>query len=113
MDDERIDLSPLDPSRDAARWDQMIESVATRASAGRQRPSPVAVQVVAWAPAALLLAAAAALVVWLAPTGDSARAPSSGAQQPAALALARWASTGELPETSDLLETLGGEHDAH
>ena len=113
MDDERIDLSALDPSRDAARWDQMIESVAARALEARSRPSPVALQVVAWAPAALVLAAAAALVVWLAPTGSGTPAATPPAQQPAAFALAQWASSGELPKTAELLETLGGDHGAH
>ncbi|HTJ44377.1 MAG TPA: hypothetical protein VL463_19875 [Kofleriaceae bacterium] len=65
MDDqEPIDLSPLDPSRDRARWDHLVSSVAARARA-RRRPS-VARELVRRGVPAFVLAAAAAAFVWIA-----------------------------------------------
>ena len=38
MHDEKIDLSALDPARDAQHWNQLVESVVARALARRQQP---------------------------------------------------------------------------
>jgi hypothetical protein len=119
MDDERIDLSALDPARDGKRWDEMVDSVAARALAARRRstggasPGPVALQLVAWARPALALAAALALVVWAAAlaAGGAARASAPGTTRTEpAFALSAWAMQDELPSTEDVLETLGGDH---
>jgi hypothetical protein len=67
MTDRKIDLTALDPSRDEARWERMVRSVATRGAEGaaRRRPGPLLLQLAAWARPALACAAALALAVWV------------------------------------------------
>ena len=119
MEDERIDLSALDPARDEKRWSEMIDRVSARSIAARSRPRAdagaglIAHQIVAWARPALAIAATLALVVWaVAFAANSSRSPAVGeaARAEPAFALSTWASRDELPSTADLLDTLGGEH---
>ena len=74
--EQAIDLASLDPSRDSLRWERMIRSVATR---GQQRRSNrLAREVVRRAIPAIVLAAAAATLVWLhAPRLDAASTTTS------------------------------------
>lgn len=64
--DEPIDLAALDPSRDAARWEHAITGVAAR---GRERYLARRALVRRGA-VAVVLAAAAALAVWLGAPGQ-------------------------------------------
>ncbi len=66
---DRIDLAPLDPSADAARWERSIASVAARGREERRLRRAI----VRRGGFAVVLAAAAGLVVWLsAPRHDAA-----------------------------------------
>jgi hypothetical protein len=85
MDEPPVDLSPLDPSRDRARWDRLVASVAARARA--RRPSFAQVLVRGGVPA-FALAAAAALAVWIARPAPRAPAPVT---RDAADAITGWA----------------------
>jgi hypothetical protein len=109
MDDDRIDLSSLDPSRDAARWEARIQAVAALAAA-RRRPS-LERQLLRWARPALALAAGVALAVWA--TALQTEDPLTGAaalrgESQRTEALMGWAETGKLPGTLDALTLLGG-----
>lgn len=111
MDDDPIDLSLLDPSRDQERWSQLVASVAARAVAAHRRRFTVSYQVRAWARPVLGLAAAAALASWIgammAPARDTRTARSDG--EPAYV-LAGWASDNESPPPASIIEVLGGSH---
>jgi hypothetical protein len=105
--DDRIDLSPLDPSNDRERWEELVGSIATRAVAAR-RQSPVLLQLVAWSRPALAVAAGLALAIWgvsAVAAGDEAAADSDPAY-----ALSNLADADELPSASLLLQLLGGEN---
>jgi hypothetical protein len=109
-DDDRIDLSVLDPSRDEVRWARTIASLAQQAAAAR---APGLTQgILAWARPVLLAAAATALLVWGAALLVDRRAPTPAPVTPdPAVALLDYASSEELPATPDLLATLGGNVD--
>lgn len=106
MSEEReIDFTLLDPSRDRAHWEQMIDSVVERTCA-RRRSHSVGAQVRAWARPALAMAAAMALAVWAGALLSDAPTPPA---DPAQL-LSQWAVSGEVPSTTKILEVLGGDH---
>jgi hypothetical protein len=113
MDDERIDLSPLDPSRDEKRWQRLITGIAERAVAVRRRRVSVRYQLGAWARPALALAAAAAVVAVLGALlgGATLRGGAVATAHDPALTLVEWAATGERPETAALVAVLGGYHE--
>ncbi|MBS2025919.1 MAG: hypothetical protein JST92_26270 [Deltaproteobacteria bacterium] len=125
MNDEPIDFSPLDPSRDAARWERMVQAVAARGQAARAQSVPL--WLLKLGRPALLAAAAIAVLCW-APTllrgrvaDATSMSPQAGlqgkvrgsgstqakAQQSPALQLSAWAANDELPATAELLSTLG------
>jgi hypothetical protein len=112
MDEEKIDLSELDPSRDAPRWARMVESVAARAMAARRaRPSSeiFAEALVRRARPMLAFAAAAAILVWAgAWNAGRHRTSTTAASAVPALALAQWAAEDSVPSTSNILDVLGG-----
>jgi hypothetical protein len=113
MNDERIDLSSVDPSRDAQRWDQLVESVASRAWSARQRRFTVGYQLSAWARPGLAIAAAVALTIWAgALTGTGRDTQAAQNQQEPAFALSEWAANDEVPDTSKILTVLGGSNEA-
>lgn len=118
-EDDRIDLSALDPARnDEARWHAKADAIAARAVSARRRradASPIAMQLVAWARPALALAAGIALAVWAAALTTGGGAPGTGpesttARLEPAYALSQWALSDELPPTEDVLQVLGGDH---
>jgi hypothetical protein len=87
--DEKIDLSPLDPSRDRVRWERMVRSVAAQAA-----PHPVLLDLLRLARPALAIAAALAILAWV---------PALFSQREAG-SLVEWAS----PSAAELL-SLGGQ----
>jgi hypothetical protein len=110
MDDDRVDLSALDPARDPARWNALVAGVAARAALRRR--ASLARALTGYAAPAFALAAAAALAIWL-------LAPARGAPAIAAETysetyseidgLAAWALRG-VPDGAGLLSSLGGSH---
>jgi len=109
-EEERVDLSAIDPARDAARWERRIQLVVARAVQARRWT--VAGQLSSWARPALALAAAAALFSWMGlmlsvqresvSTGASVSTP-----EEAVWMLSRWAEGGEQPSARSLLSVFG------
>jgi anti-sigma-K factor RskA len=96
-DDARIDLSTLDPSRDARRWEALVQQTLAAATP----PEPLWLSVRHYRLPALA-AAALALLAW-APTllTEPSRAP----QDPAVALLQHYASEGDV---TALLESTDG-----
>ncbi len=107
-DDDRIDLSALDPARNAVRWQQLVEGIAARAWAARRRKLTVGFQLVSWARPTLAIAAAVSLVSW-ASVWAAARQPSVS-QEDSTTTVMRWAMSDEIPATSEILEVVGAAH---
>ncbi len=116
MNDEPIDFSPLDPSRDAARWERMVQAVAARGQAARAQSVPLLLLKVGRP--ALVVAAALAILCWApmflrgpvdtsSSTVQASVATQAKAQKNPALQLSAWAANDELPATAELLSTLG------
>ena len=114
MDEQKIDLSVIDRSRDGQRWERLVQSVAARAlDAGRRRLT-VGFQLLSWGRPALAIAASVALVSW----AGSLVAPGRGttaAQTPEdpAIVLAQWARSDERPAPNQILKVLGEPHGAN
>lgn len=99
-DTEPIDLSPLDPSRDAARWDAAIARVVARAQAGRK---PSVMRELSRSGAVFLaVAAAAAAAMWLLRRPPT---PASAERDPVT-EWTRWAS-GEAVDPLGLVDSGG------
>jgi negative regulator of sigma E activity len=111
MKEERIDLSPLDPSRDEARWEAMIQSAVSRGLAARERPYTIWSQLLEWAVPALAVAATAALAVWVGAViwGKSDQGSATRPAEPTQV-LTQWAAADASPATNRILEVLGGHH---
>ena len=109
MEDERIDFSALDPSRNELRWQRAVEMLVGQALAERRRRLSIEQQLLRWARPVLAVAAGLGIVAWTAGllSANSSQQVSS-VQQPPALTLANWAANNQIPEPSDLLGTLGG-----
>jgi hypothetical protein len=109
MDDERIDFALLDPSRDERRWERTVNSLVAQALVERRQRLCISHQSLRWARPVLAAAAMLSLVAWTAgywAKGNVAVVPAQS--RSAALTLASWAANNQIPETSDLLQTLGG-----
>jgi len=108
MNDDKLDLSALDPARDTARWERRIGQVVTRAV--RARRWSVGCQLRSWARPALGLAAAAAVFSWLGLIlrWQDAVPLSSDQSEQAVSVLSRWAASDEQPSASSMLAVLGG-----
>ena len=105
LDDERLDLSPLDPTRDAARFEAIVRSIAARAGARPMRDA-ASILLTWWRPA-LALAASLALSAW-GPTLLRARSAAGGSSStdPAAAVL-EWARAGAPSSAAEVLDSLG------
>lgn len=115
MEDERLDLSPLDPTRDAVRWERLIRSVTDRAApelARRAARRSLAGTVAAWARPTLAAAAALVLLAFAVARSGSP-APQPGALDSAVIAGAEglrlpapavgWLLEEEPPPVSELI----------
>jgi hypothetical protein len=101
MDDDPIDLSPLDPSSDTQRWEQMVRSLSARAASNTQHP--VLIDLVRWARPVLAIAAAAAILAWM----PSLFSKKQNEPADPVAALVTWAGRDEVPPTDELLRLLG------
>ena len=112
MEDEKLDLSSLDPARDREAWRRRVDDVIARGVAAR-RARGFAHDLRALARPAVLLAAAVVLLVWsaswLAPR--PARGTAGATVDPTAR-LVEWSTSAEPATTSEILATLGGDHGA-
>lgn len=100
-DRDRVDLSPLDPSRDKAKWETKSARIATRAAELRKLRR----KVVRRAAFAVVLSAAAGLALWLsAPRHRPAQQQNSQRGD-----VFDWA-TRDNVDPYELLEMTGGRH---
>jgi hypothetical protein len=120
--DDFRDLAPLDPSRDAERWERMVAGITMAAApelARRTRlPDLDLLQLLAGyvrpavSAAALLAAAAGAVFVSAAPQGQSGAAQAQ-AQVASALGYpaqaATWLDEGSTPSTDELVSAMQGD----
>jgi hypothetical protein len=104
MNDDRIDLSPLDPTRDELRWERMVRSVAARGRASRSLPEAVLLDLVRRARPALAAAAVLALCAWLPSLFGTPRAEPRAMDPTLALA---WS---DSPSEAAQLFSAGGSH---
>lgn len=108
MDDERIDLSAIDPYNNCQGWDRLAESIAVRAWSARQRRLTIGIQLLAWARPVLVIAATVALFSW----AGALAAKRQNTTEPVAtedpvVALATWADRDKLPSTATVLYLMG------
>jgi hypothetical protein len=105
-EDERLDLSPLDPTRDELRFERMVRSIASRAAAGRAADTGTVI--VRWWRVALAVAASLAIAAW-APwlVSGSRSADAAVTQHDPAESLLEWARTGGPSSPTDVLVSLG------
>ena len=110
MDPDRIDLSPLDPSRDARRWEEMVARVAARGMESRRPRRPVLAQLAGWWRPALALVAAAAAAAWLpallSPSSRPDTVEVATASDPV-LSVAAWSVAGSSPGAARMIASLG------
>jgi hypothetical protein len=113
MDDDRLNLSALDPGRDPARWRAVMDGAMARVDGvllARARPDPLAL-IAGWRRP--LLAAAAAAVLLLVPVEvalelrESREEPVRGLVSVSTV----WAQEGRAPTGEELLRAIhtGGE----
>ena len=112
MADEKIDFSALDPAQDPQRWEQLVESVAQRALAARERPNPLLLQLSAWFRPALALATGLAIAVWCAALVQSDRSTAAAVAtvEDPVHALTNWAADDAIPSSVNPVAVLGGSH---
>lgn len=109
MNEEKIDLSALDPSVDEQHWEQLIHSVTSKALAQRAPRLTVAEQLFTWARPALVAAALLAVAIWAgAMTATDTWQEIAEDQEEPAFILASWAMGDELPSTQKILSVVGG-----
>lgn len=109
-DDDRIDFSALDPSRDRARWEQQIAAVTARALAARRGPRR-ADGLRFWSRPGLAAAAALALITWGATAlrGCTPSARPAAAQANPIANVISWSRGGTPTNAYELLEVIHGE----
>jgi hypothetical protein len=112
MEDEKLDLSSLDPARDREAWQRRVDDVIARGVAARRERS-LGAQLLALARPAVLLAAAVVLLVWSASwLAPRAAVGTRRATLDPTARLVEWSTSAEPAATSEILATLGGDHGA-
>jgi hypothetical protein len=105
-DDDRLDLSPLDPARDPRRWESLVARTTARALAGRAAPPPTLRAELARYSVPLV---AAALLVCASALALAQRTSTSSASDGlSADAFSEWANQGDIPAGVDLVTSLPG-----
>ncbi len=114
MDDDRIDFSALDPKRDPARFERMVQAVVAGVRPPAPAVYPLVLQLVGWGRAAVAVAACLGVAAWLPSLArgrlSATDSPTSNGSDPVELVSA-WAETGNVPSDIDLVQALGGLHD--
>ena len=110
MNDDKLDLSPLDPEQDEERWEALVTSITRRAVAARERRGLFGEMLTMSRPA-LALAAGVAIIVWMGAISmrHAEHAPS---REDRVMTLLSWANAPTMPEPSEILATFGGNHDS-
>jgi anti-sigma-K factor RskA len=108
-DDDKLDLSGLDPLADPRRLDRLSEHIAQRAIAARIKKGTFWGTLVGYSRwAAAMSAATAAGVIFLALT-TSTVSSDLPEDDPADVVVLSWAEGDEEPTVSDILQVLGDE----
>lgn len=105
MDDDRMDLSSLDPGRDPERLERMVRSVLSRADASR--PHAYAEALVARGRGAVLLAGLLAALAWVPALAGRGNAVPDASVADAVATVAGWAEAGTIPSGADVYRVLG------
>jgi hypothetical protein len=107
-----IDFSALDPCRNRLRWERTIQELATKAHAEGRRRYALERELLRWSRPVLAVAATLCLIAWTAGYVAGRDRPAMNAVQTSvqspALELAGWAANDRIPDSSELLRTLGG-----
>jgi len=112
-DDQKIDLSALDPTRDQLRFERMVRGVASQAAARPVRPgedddrlgaSALAIQ---WWKPSLALAACLALAAWAPQLFLSTGATETSASADPGATLLTWTTQAARPSAAEVLQSLG------
>jgi hypothetical protein len=111
MDDQRLDLSLLDPRRDRAHWSTLVQSVTRRARQLEPPRQEVLRLILCWGRPALAIGAFVALFCWAGATGSRAASGAIEDQAHPSQHLLRWATSGARPATSEILLVLGSDHE--
>lgn len=99
-----MDFSPLDPTRDAERWQRMLRSVSERVILRRAAPRTIPFQLVQWARPALAIAAGLTIIVWVgALLGKPVLLPQADLNQ----ALSQWQANSDVFAAEQLMQALG------
>jgi hypothetical protein len=109
MENNKIDLSPLDPSNDTQRWNALFESIVNRVIEVRQKRLSFGYQLFIWARPTLTLTVALAFLVVVGASLRGERAQTEiRSQVQTTLTLALWAATNERPSTEAIVELFRG-----
>jgi len=114
MSDDPLDLTPVDPTRDTERFEEMVAAIRFRSEAAfvRRRRRPTILDGVAgwWTPAlaAAALIAAASAVTWVVAYPASAQPSIVAEATGVPAAVADWAQTDTTPSPGELLVSIGG-----
>ena len=111
-ENEKLDLSVLDPSRDAVKWRKLVNEIARKGIEARRRRLSVFAMLALWVRpcAALAATAAALLLIFSAVRPHTAPTASPMSPDPVAAVLA-WAQSDRLPDSETVLWVLGGSHE--
>ena len=105
MDDDRMDLSSLDPGRDPERLERMVRSVLSRADASG--PHAFAAALVSRGRVAVLVAGLLAGLAWIPVVAGRGNAAPDPSTIDAVATVAGWAEAGVIPSGADVYHVLG------
>ena len=114
MNDERADLSPLDPENHPVHWREFVDRVALLAAdqaSAQARRSLEEPGLMRWARPGLVaaaMAAAASGFILMAPSGSATRAEVYGQLLGIPAPVAQWAVEGRIPAPAELYLRLAG-----
>ena len=105
MDEDRIDFSALDPRRDPARFERMVQAVT--AGAMPVAVHPLLATLIGWGRVAVACGALAAVAAWTPALvrGPAASSVVSSRSDLVAL-VSSWARSGAIPGDADLTQVL-------
>ncbi len=104
-DDDPIDFSALDPSRNQLKWERFVQATMSRAI---PQPDPMWLSLATRGRMLLGFAAVVALLAWVPAFFTPAESPASELSTlDTAGALADWAARGDVPDSVNLFDALG------
>jgi hypothetical protein len=108
MNQERIDFTSLDPTRQRAKWDARIDFVVRSAVASHRKRTTVEGQLLLWARPMLAVAATVALVGTIAVTVTER--PKLVTKSDPAMEIITWAARDDIPSTEAVMTAFGDAH---